>query len=317
VAFVPLPADTRPPLRHDRLRGIVMRLFAITCFSAMAVLIKLGYDSGVTTPELIFYRSLFGLPPLLGWIAWCRAWGAWRTMRPGAHVLRSAIGLGSMTLAFTAISLLPLAEATIISFAAPLFALALSAPFLGEKVAPERWAAVAIGFAGVVIVAQPGGDLPLLGAAVALGAAIGVAAVTVALRSISRTEAVATTVLWFTIASLLASGLLLPWYGAWHDGGTWAKLAGIGLAGGLGQLFLTASLRYAPIAVLAPIDYLQLVYASLFGWLIWSDRPALTTLAGAGLIIASVLSTVRRRAPEGAPVAEVEMADEQPDERSI
>lgn len=289
------PADL-PPLRHERAKGILMRLAAIIGFSVMAALIKLSFARGASTAEIMFYRSLFGLPPLLAWIAWERNWGAWRTGRPAAHLARSVIGLTSMALGFSALALLPLAEATTISFIAPLFALALSAPLLGERVGARRWAAVAVGFTGVLIVVRPGGgELPLVGTLVALGAAFGVACVTVTLRSISRTESTQTTVLWFTLFSILMTGLLLPWFGQAHDAATWALLVAVGLTGGIGQLGLTASLRFAPIATLAPIDYLQLLFAVLFGWLLFGSQPALTTWAGAALIIAGVLSTIRRR----------------------
>jgi len=298
--------STRPPLRHEPVRGVVMRLVAISCFSIMAALIKLAFERGATTPETMFYRSLFGLPPLLLWIAWERRWDAWRTQRPRAHLARGGIGLVSMTLGFSALGLLPLAEATTISFVAPLFALALSAPFLGERVGVARWIAVAVGFSGVLIVMQPGGDLPLLGTLVALGAALGVALVTVTVRSISRTESTQTTVLWFTLMAAVATGLTLPWFGQWHDRETWLLLLGIGLFGGVGQLGLTASLRFAPIATLAPFDYLQLVYAVLFGWLLFEAQPALTTWAGAGLIIASVLATLRRKEVQETPLSALE-----------
>lgn len=284
-----------------------MRLAAITGFSIMAALIKLAGEHGAATPEIMFYRSLFGLPPLLLWIGWTRQWGAWRTNRPGAHVARSVIGLSSMALAFSALALLPLAEATTISFAAPLFALALSAPVLGERVGGARWAAVLAGFAGVIVVMQPGSEqLPLYGTLVALAAALGVACVTVTLRSISRTESTQTTVLWFTLFSLAVTGALLPWFGQVHDAQTWLILIGVGLFGGIGQLGLTASLRYAPIATLAPIDYLQLLYSVLFGWLLFDAQPAWTTWAGALLIIASVLFTFPRRAVQETPVSALE-----------
>jgi len=305
---IPRPADKLPPLRHDRARGIVMRLVAITCFSLMAALIKVAFESGASTPEIMFYRSALGLPPLLVWIAWQRNWGAWRTTRPGAHAARGLIGIVSMTLAFSAIALLPLAEATTISFAAPLFALALSAPLLGERVGGRQWLAVAIGFTGVVVVAQPGGELPLLGTIVALGAAFGVSLVNVTLRSISRTESTQTTVLWFTLLVTFVTGAMLPWFGQWHDPLTTILLVAIGLTGGVGQIALTSSLRFAPIATLAPIDYLQLVYAVAFGWLLFDMHPAVTTWLGAGLIIASVLSTLARRkkAEDVGPISAVE-----------
>ncbi len=285
-----------------------MRLVAITGFSVMAALIKLSFTHGVSTPEVMFYRSLFGLPPLLAWIAWEGRWGVWRTRRPLAHAGRSVIGLTSMALGFSALALLPLAEASTISFAAPLFALALSAPLLGERVGTGRWVAVAIGFTGVLIVVRPGGDLPLLGTAVAVGAALGVSLVTVTIRSISRTESTQTTVFWFTVFVTVAMGCLMPWFGTSHDLETWALLIGVGLTGGIGQIGLTGSLRFAPIAVLAPFDYLQLLLAVLFGWLLFDARPALTTWAGAALIIASVLSTLprRKKAEEVGPISSTE-----------
>ena len=300
-------ADPLPPLRHDRVKGIAMRIAAITGFAVMAAAIKLAYAHGANTAETVFYRSLFGLPPLLAWTAWCGAWDVWKTKRPMAHVLRGGLGLTSMALGFTALGLLPLAEASTISFVAPLFALALSAPILAERVGLRSWLAVAAGFAGVLIVMQPGGsDLSLAGTLAALTAAFSVGCVTVALRSISRTESTPTIVFWFTIFCTIASGLLMPWFGQVHDTFTWALLLLIGLSGGIGQLFLTASLRYAPISALAPIDYLQLVYAVAFGWLLFSAQPAWTTWLGAAVIIVSVLSTMGRRPVKETPPSSLE-----------
>ena len=298
---MPPPKDL-PPLRVERTKGVLMRLAAISCFSVMAAAIKLASARGAATPEIMFYRSLFGLPPLLAWIAWRRQRQVLRTRRPWAHLSRSIIGLSSMTLAFTAVTLLPLAESSTISFIAPLFALALSAPFLGERVGLSRWVAVAIGFAGVLIVVQPGtSTLPMVGTAVALAAAFGVACVTITIRAISRTESAETTVLYFTLFSIIVTGALLPWFGRPHDFDTWLLLVAIGITGGIGQLGLTASLRFAPIATLAPIDFLQLVFAMLFGWLLFGTQPALTTTLGAMLIIGSVLATIPRKRQKDRP----------------
>src|SRR3546814_11555778 len=121
----------------------------------MAAMIKLGYEAGVSTPELVFYRFAFGLPPLLAWIAWSGNFGAWRTRRPLAHVVRGALGLTTMVLAFTALSSLPLAEATTIGYAAPLFAVTLSALVLPQAVGRHRWTARAGGSPGVPTVIHP------------------------------------------------------------------------------------------------------------------------------------------------------------------
>ena len=281
--------------QQNRLLGIALRLGAATSFAFMAAMIKLGYDAGVETPELVFYRFAFGLPPLLVWIAWSRNFAAWRTERPGAHLFRAAIGLTTMVLAFSALSYLPLAEATAISFAAPLFAVMLSALILREPVGRHRWTAVLVGLAGVLIVMRPGGgELPLAGLAIAVAAAFGVACVNITIRQIGKTDNPQTTVLWFTVSAMLAAGTLMPFYAALHDGWTWAVIVALGTFGGLGQLFLTASLRFAPVPVIVPFDYTQLLWAVLLGWFLWDTHAPPSTWAGAAVIVASGLYTVYR-----------------------
>lgn len=287
----PLP----PQLAQNRLLGIALRLGAAVCFGFMAAAIKLGHAAGIGLEELVFYRFAFGLPPLLAWMAWTGNFGAWRTKRPLAHLGRAALGLATMALTFSALGYLPLAEATTISFAAPLFAVMLSAVVLGEPVGRHRWSAVALGFAGVAIVMQPSGsNLPPLGLGIALVGAVGVAAVTITLRQIGRTESTPTIVLWFTTSAMVATGVLLPFFGESHDATQWAILVAIGLTGGLGQLLMTGSLRFAPVPVVVPFDYSSLLLAVLLGWLLWDTHPPATTWAGAAVIIASGLYTIYR-----------------------
>jgi drug/metabolite transporter (DMT)-like permease len=282
-------ASSRPD--QNRLLGIGLRIGATTCFAFMAAMIKLGYAAGVSTPELAFYRFAFGLPPLLIWIAWVGNYGAWRTERPLAHVSRAAIGLTTMLLAFSSLAYLPLAESTTIGFAAPLFAVALSALVLKEKVGRHRWSAVILGFVGVLVVMRPGGAvLPPIGLLLAVLAAFGVGVVTITIRQIGTQ----TTVLWFSLLSMLALSALLPFYARSHDAKTWTILLALGLFGGCGQLFLTSSLRYAPVSVVVPFDYTQLLWAVLLGWFIFASQPPATTWAGALVIIASGLYTVYR-----------------------
>jgi len=288
-----LSASSRP--EQNRLLGIGLRIGATTCFGFMAAMIKLGYARGVTTPELAFYRFAFGLPPLLVWIAWSGSFGAWRTERPLAHLWRTVIGLTTMLLAFSALAYLPLAESTTIGFAAPLFAVMLSALILKESVGRHRWGAVIVGFLGVMIVMQPeGAHLSPTGLVLALLAALGVGFVMITVRQIGKTESTQTIVLWFTLLSLIALGAVMPFYASAHDAATWAIIAALGLFGGFGQIFLTASLRYASVPVVVPFDYLQLLWAVLLGWLLFANQPPTTTWAGAAVIVASGLYTVYR-----------------------
>ena len=283
------------PPHQNRLLGIGLRVGATISFGIMAATIKLGHQADIPLVELAFYRFAFGLPPLLAWIAVTRNFGAWRTSRPGAHVARGILGFAAMTLGFGALAYLPLAEASTIGFVAPLFSVILSALILREPVGRYRWSAVAAGFIGVLIVMQPSGtDLPPLGLGMALLATLGVAGVTITIRQMSGTESTPTIVLWFTGFSMFVSGLLMPFFATAHDTGEWLLLIVIGLAGGAGQLFLTSSLRFAPVSVVVPFDYIQLHWAVLLGWAIWDTHPPASTWAGAAIIIGSGVFTVYR-----------------------
>lgn len=281
--------------KQNRLAGIGLRVAAATCFAFMAMLVKLGHEAGVGVVELAFYRFAFGLPPLLLWIAASRNFGAWRTRRPLAHAWRAAAGLTTLVLSFSALGLLPLAETTTIGFAAPLFSVALSALILGESVGRHRWTAVVAGFVGVLVVMRPEGrDLPPLGLLLAGLSAFGAGIVTITIRQVGRTEGTQTTVLWFSLLSMAATGLLMPFFAQAHDGGTWLLLLALGMVGGFSQICLTASLRFAPVPVVVPFDYTQLLWAVLLGWLVFADEPASTTWLGAAIIIASGLYTLWR-----------------------
>lgn len=275
--------------------AIVYRLGAATGFATMAALIKLAVDADVGTVEIMFWRFGFGLVPLFIYIGLRSHPRILATKRFSSHLVRAAIGLSAMYLSFRSLALLPLAEATSISFAAPLFAIALSALLLGERVGPRRWSAVAAGFIGVLVVADPRGQsLPIAGVAYAVGGAIGVAAVTIAIRRIGRTEAPETTVFWFSALSLPVLGMLLPASVLDHTGRQWLLLLGIGLAGGIAQLLMTRSLGLARVSIIAPFDYSQLVWAVLFGWMIWGAVPTPQTWAGAAIIAGCGLYSVHR-----------------------
>jgi len=283
--------------QDQRGHAIAYRLAGATGFAVMAALIKVSVAAGTSVVEVMFWRFAFGLVPLFLYISTRSSFGVVRTRHFGAHAWRAAIGLASMYLAFRALALLPLAEATTISFAAPLFAIALSALALRESVGPRRWSAVAVSFAGVLVVADPGGEtLPAAGLLFAVGAAIGVAAVTIAIRRIGRTEAPETTVFWFTALSLIVLAVPTIHAATPHDTRGWLLLLGIGLAGGAAQIFMTASLARARVSIVAPFDYSQLVWAVLLGWLIWGTVPTARTWTGAAIIAAcGIYSAYRER----------------------
>ena len=272
--------------------GIGLRLASVGFYSIMAALLKLAAEDGVVAPEMLFYRAIFGLPVVLVWVLCGEGLSALATRRPLAHLGRSALGIASILCTFQALILLPLADATTISFTAPAFATILSWLILREHIGKHRWFAVLLGFVGVLIVMRPGGSglhLPIEGVAIGLVAALGTAGVVITLRQMRHTEHVAAIVFWFFAASAVVGALMLPFVGRIHDLGTILVLAAAGIAGGLMQITLTASLQRAPVSVLSPFDYLQILGALILGWLLLAEVPAVSTLAGAALIVASGL----------------------------
>ena len=274
--------------------GILCRIGSGLSFATMGALLKLASEQGLNAPELVFYRSLFSLPVILFWVLKRESLAALRPNRPLAHVWRCGLGLLSMGLTFQALILLPLADATAINFTAPIFATILSFLILKEHVGVHRWSAVLLGFIGILIVARPGGSsLPLLGVIIALIAAVGQAGVTTTLRHLQRSENVSAIVFWFAVSGVLVGGLLMPFFGERHSAQAIGVVLAGGLAGGLGQLLMTASLR-APVSVVTPFDYLQIVAATAYGWMLFSDVPSTHTIAGAALIALSGLYTAWR-----------------------
>jgi drug/metabolite transporter (DMT)-like permease len=278
------------PVSERRLLALALRLIAISMLSGMMVLIKLASDSGIKLPELLFWRQGLAVPVVLLWVMVGPGLASLKTARIGSHVVRSTLGLTGMVFNFGSVILLPLAEATTISFAVPIFATILSALLLKERVGIHRWTAVLVGFVGMLIVVQPGGSpVPLKGALVGITAALLVATTALQVRELGKTEAATTTVFWFSLFSLVPLGLLLPFSITPHDGIQWLLLVGIGITGGIGQIALTASLRYAPVSTVVGMDYISLLWSTIFGWLIWNHFPAQSTWWGAPIIIASGL----------------------------
>lgn len=278
------------PAPERILAGIGLRLFAVFCLATMSAMIKLAQENGAQLGETMFFRQLCALPVVLAWMATGPGLGSIATRRIGAHISRTIVGLMGMVTTFGAVILLPLAEATTLQFTVPIFATILGALWLREPTGIHRWTAVLAGFLGVLIVAQPGaGHFPLFGAIVGLSSAFFVAIISILLRQIGRTESAATTVFWFSFLSVPPLGIVYCFQAQPHDAFTWALLVGIGLIGGAGQLALTAALRYAPVSVVVPMDYSSLLWATLYGWLLFGAWPTLATWVGAPLIILSGL----------------------------
>ncbi|MEO9468525.1 DMT family transporter [Parasphingorhabdus sp.] len=271
--------------------GILTRLAAMLSLAIMFGFVKLAGQEGVHVTESLFYRQLTAMP-LICILIWRSeaGWPAIKSDKHKLHLMRSVLGIFAMGLNFWAMTLLPLADATTISFTVPIFATMFAALILREKVGVQRWTAILIGFVGVLIVIQPGGTLiPAFGAAVALAGALVTASVTLVIRVLGRTETSIVTIFWFSVYTLPALALCAWIYGGGHDPKTWAYLLGVGVFGALGQLTITQSLRFAPVSTIMPMDYSALIWATVIGIAVFGQWPGLSIWLGAPIIIGSGL----------------------------
>ncbi|MES2498421.1 MAG: DMT family transporter [Pseudomonadota bacterium] len=283
------------PRSTQALHGILLRCLAIFFFALMSAAMKWASEGGAGLVELVFFRSAVGLPVTAAWLAMGPGIAVVRTRRPASHLLRSMVGMLSLTMLYQALMLLPIADAVTIGFSSPAFATLLSVLILHEKVGPYRWAAVLIGFIGVLIVTQPSGTgLPTAGIVYALIGAASSAAATILIREMSGSESHGAIVFWFFVSSTVISGVAMLFHSTALPPLTWGLLVFGGVTGAAAQLLMTRALQVAPVSVVAPFDYTQIIWAALLGWLIWSTLPGPSTLFGAGLIVVSGLTTAWR-----------------------
>ena len=268
----------------------------------MLVLVKLANESGVHLLEILFWRQLPTVPMIALWLVVTGGLARLRTARIAKHGLRALYGVAGMILNFGAVTMLPLAEATTINFTTAFWAVILSALILHERVGRWRWTAVVLGFVGVLIITRPGdGHIPLLGALVGLGAAFMIALISIQIRDLARTDEPLSIVFWFSAFSIPVLGLAMPFVSTPHSAYQWSLLAGLAGFGLLGQLLLTASLRYGAVASVIVMDYSALIWATLFGWAIYDLLPPGTTWIGAPLIVGAGLIIAWREHALGKP----------------
>ncbi len=301
-------AHTAVDHRHDRpMLAIVLRLIAMLMLATTYICGKLLTDRGVGIGEIVFYRQLFAWPVAAAWLLATMGPSAVKTSRFGMHVSRSILGMIGMLLNFGAVALLPLAESTSIAFTMPIFATILSAMVLREHIGIHRWSAVLLGFVGVVIMAHPDStNLASFGVLVALAGAFVTAIISVVLRDLNKTEHAPTIVFWFTTISLPPLGALALTSGTSHDGTQWGLLVLLGMTGGAAQLLMTFALRFAPVSIVIPMDYSQLIWATAAGWIFWNSWPSFGGWIGAAMIAAAGLyiawrEQVRRAAGSVSP----------------
>lgn len=282
------------PAAHRPFLAMALRLAAVAVLATLTMAVKYSVDSGIAFAEVLFWRQAATVPLLLGWLLLRGEVRRLRTRRLPAHFRRAVMGTVGMAFTFGAPVLLPLAEATTLGFTTPIFAVIFSALLLKDRVGAIRWLAVVLGFCGVLVIARPDGHLPLLGSLVGLGAGVMVALISIQVRDLTRTDEPVSIVFWFAALSLPVLALGLPFVATAHTPQQWLLLAALGGLGCIGQLLLTASLRFGQVASVIVMDYSALAWATLYGWAIWDELPAHSTWLGTPLILAAGLVIVWR-----------------------
>jgi len=284
-------------VKHPSL-GILLKVAATIAFSLMYVVIRLA--GNVPVGEVVFFRGLFALVPLLV-VSWFTHGprSVVLTAHPWLHLRRSVAGTASMFLNFYAVDHLPLADVTAFSFVMPIFAVVLAALLLGETVGPHRAFAVVLGFGGVLLMVEPhagfGSALgSATGAAAALGGAFLSAFVVVFIRHMSATETSEAIVFYFMAVCASAGAVTMLWWFTPLTASQGVLLVLCGLLGGIGQVCMTYSYRFAEPSLLAPFDYSAMIWATALGFLVFAEVPERMVLAGAAVVAVSGLYIIWR-----------------------
>ena len=268
-------------------RGMWAAAGAFLMFTIMNVFAKY-LSTNHSVIEIAFYRNLVACVPfLIATFMFGRREILVIQSRPRAIALRAILGTVTLITTFAAYSLMPMAETAVLLFTASLFIPVLGVAILRETVGPYRWTAVLVGFVGVATMVNPSGETNTLGVTLALCAALMQAFMTILLRHMSRHERPETITFYFFVIGTFVTGLALPFVAT---GPTLAEIPlffGVGLSGAAAQWLYSTALKNTPAAVVAIFNYSSIVWAMLFGWLIWNDWPLPIVLAGSVVVIAS------------------------------
>lgn len=279
------------PPNENVLRGAAFLAATALCYAITGVLVRMVSHS-LDNNNVVFWRNFAGLLCLLPWFFRVGLAGV-RTTVFRWHAARTAVGLTAMYLYFYSLAHFTLAEAMLFVYSAPVIVPVLAHWFLGEPITARIYAVVFIGLAGVMLVLKPGGEHFAWMAPVGLSCTLFTAFAFVFVRKLSVTDPTMSVVFHFTLWSTLISAVPFGLAPQWPDAHTWAYLAGIGGVNTLAQWFLSKAYGSAPAARIAPVSYLTVLLAALFGWLLWNEVPDQYAIAGALLIFLSAVLVMR------------------------
>ena len=291
--MTPSSRPTGPAAAH-RWRAALFMLAAVGLFALMDAGLKL-WSAHYPPLQVAALRGGASLPFVLCWaLATVGARSLLRVRWP-LHLLRAALGITMMAAFVYALRTLPLTTAYTIFFIAPLLITALSVPILGERVGPRRWTAIVVGFLGVLVVLRPTGEgLGSLAGLAVLLAALGYAVSAITVRVLARTDSSQAIVVWLLALMAFGAGLLaLPHWVPIHAADLWL-IAGVGVAGALGQYTITEAFRQGEASLIAPLEYSALLWGVLLDFSLWNVLPDALTWVGAAIIVLSGLYLMRR-----------------------
>ena len=265
---------------------------SVCAFSIMDLVVK--WSESYPLGQVIFFRGFFGVLLYFLIMPRDRIKNFYYTKRPGLHFLRCFFGLIALLAIFTALRNLPLATVVSISFAAPIFTTILSIFLLSEKVGLFRWLAVIVGFIGIIIITEPGFTSLNIYFIYPIIFCLGMSYVAITIRQLSTSEPVWLISLYFSATITLASFFTIPYGWIMPDIKDLMLLMSIGILGGAANLWLSQSYKFSEVSLVTPLKYLALVFAIIFGYLIWNEVPSIKTLTGAFLVITSSIIIFRR-----------------------
>lgn len=275
-------------------QATILMILAMTCFASMAVFIRLAAE-GVHALEVVFFRNFFALLILLP-LLWRSGLAMLRTENFGLYGLRAVLNITGMFAGFTALTMIPLAEATALSFTAPLFVTIGAVLVLGEVVRMRRIAALAVGFLGVLVIVGPQFGGISLGTGLALVNAILLAMTALVVKRLTVTEPVDAIVLWMVLLSTPLSLVPALFVWQWPDLATLASLVCLAAAGTIGHLCWTKAWSLAEITQLQPLEFIRLPLTAIAGYLIFFEQPTAAVWIGGAIIFLSTAYITRREA---------------------
>jgi drug/metabolite transporter (DMT)-like permease len=280
---------------QDAPRGIALMIAGVFLFGVMEAMVKtLAQDYEII--QIVWARFLFHFLIFLALFSRSGLIGIGATRRPGLQITRSFLLLTATTFFFFALLYLPLADATSIGFVSPLLVTALAIPFLGEKVGARRWAAIMVGFVGVLIIIRPGMGVMHWAAVLPLGMALCFSCYQILTRIAARSEDARTTQMWSPALGTLVMSAIVPFFWTTPDITGWTLMILIGFAGGMGHYLLIKGYEIAPASTLSPFVYTQLLWMVIFGYVLFGDFPDAFTIAGGCIVIGSGLYIFHREA---------------------